>query len=158
MKRIFLVFVLLLTGCTLPAGTEPTKQSPTHFPTQPTLETVTPVPTTSPEEAADVIFYNGIILTMSPEQPRAQAIATHGEKIIAIGTDQEIMNLKNESTKMIDLGGLTLMPGFVDAHTHILNDAGSFGTDLDGVQQLALEKRSQMTASRPVSKAKKVSA
>ena len=140
MKRMSLVIVLLLTGCTFstviePTAVEPTRQSPTQLPTQ----IVTPVPTISPQEAADVIFYNGVILTMNPEQPRAQAIGIRGGKIVAVGTDQELMNLKNESTKMIDLGGLTLMPGFVDAHTHLLNDAGKFGTDLDGIQQMALE-------------------
>ena len=140
MKRMSLVIVLLLTGCTFstviePTVVEPTRQSPTQLPTQ----IVTSVPTISPQEAADVIFYNGVILTMNPEQPRAQAIGIRGGKIVAVGTDQELMNLKNESTKMIDLGGLTLMPGFVDAHTHLLNDAGKFGTDLDGIQQMALE-------------------
>jgi predicted amidohydrolase YtcJ len=135
MKRISLVIVLLLAGCVPPDGNNPTQQSPT----QPSVQIVTPAPTIPAESAAEVIFYNGAILTMNPGQPHPQAIAIRGEKILAIGTDQEITALKDDHTRMIDLGGLTLMPGFVDAHTHLLNDAGTFGTDLDGVQQLALE-------------------
>ena len=136
MKRTILFVALLLSACNSSGTSQPTHQS---SPTQATIQTVTPAPTLSPAEAADVIFHGGIILTMDPAQPRAQAIALQGEKIIAIGTDQEVMTLKGDQTKVIYLDGRTLMPGFVDAHTHILNDAGAFGTDLDGIQQLALE-------------------
>ncbi len=145
MRRVCLVIVLLLSACSLPATTQPPKPAPTQPTTAPGITPSAIVPTStlpvtvSPEEAADVIFYNGTILTMDADLRRAQAIAIRERTIAAIGIDQEIMALQGEDTKMIDLGGLTLMPGFVDAHTHLLNDAGQFGTDLDGIQQLALE-------------------
>ncbi|NJC95454.1 MAG: amidohydrolase family protein [Anaerolineae bacterium] len=136
MRRVFLLIVFMLSGCNL---LNTTQEPPTQFPTQPGIQTVTPAPTISAEEAADVIFYNGVILTMNPDQPRAQGIAIRGDKIIALGSNQEITAYQDDHTKMVHLGGRTLMPGFVDAHTHLLNDAGQFGTDLDGIQQLALE-------------------
>lgn len=107
------------------------------------IPTPSPIPartdTAPPKAEADTIFFNGIILTMESTQPQTQAIALQGDKILAVGSDDQILALRGPSTQAIDLGGLTLMPGFVDAHTHLLNDAAYFGTDLAGVQQLALE-------------------
>lgn len=123
MKRILLFAFFFLSACSLPNSTE----SPGQF------------PAISPQDAADVIFHDGIVLTMDSELSRAQAVALRGGRIIAVGNDREVMAWQGDQTRLIDLGGRTLMPGFVDAHTHLLNDAGSFGMDLDSVQQLALE-------------------
>lgn len=123
MKRIFLFAFFFLSACSLPNSTE----SPGQF------------PAISPQDAADVIFHDSIVLTMDSELSRAQAVALRGDRIIAVGNDREVMAWQGDQTRLIDLGGRTLMPGFVDAHTHLLNDAGSFGMDLDSVQQLALE-------------------
>jgi predicted amidohydrolase YtcJ len=68
-----------------------------------------------------------------------QALAVKGDQIVAVGSDEDVMTWNGAQTQLIALDGRTVMPGFVDAHTHLLNDAGSFGMDLDGVQQLALE-------------------
>ncbi len=134
MKHFIIIIVLLLGACNIPDTSGPLD----NFPTQPVVQTITPAPTLSPEEAADVIYHGGIVLTMNPEQPRAQAIALRGEKIIAVGTNQEIMAWRADQTKVIYLNGRTLMPGFVDAHTHLLHVAANYGTDFDGIQQLAL--------------------
>jgi len=88
---------------------------------------------------ADIIFHNGIVLTMEEGTPQAQAIAIRGDKILAVGSDVGILAHRAPRTQVIDLDGLTLMPGFVDAHTHILNSAGALGMDLEEVQELALE-------------------
>jgi predicted amidohydrolase YtcJ len=77
---------------------------------------------------------------MDDAQPRAQAVAVEGERISAIGDDDVVLAGKRADTTLIDLEGRTLMPGFVDAHTHLLNDAEqTFDMSLDEVQQLALE-------------------
>ena len=68
-----------------------------------------------------------------------QALAIQDHKIIALWENEDILALKDVETKIINLNKLTFMPGFIDAHTHLLNDASQFKTDLDGVQQLALE-------------------
>ncbi|HSM70592.1 MAG TPA: amidohydrolase family protein [Anaerolineales bacterium] len=136
MKRAILSIVLLLSACTPSDAGMPTQQP---SPTQPTSPTATPAPTSSQEEAADVIFHGGVVLIMDERLSAGQALAVKGDKIIAVGTDDDVMALAGPQTQMIALDGRTLMPGFVDAHTHILNDAAHYGMDLDGLQQLALE-------------------
>jgi predicted amidohydrolase YtcJ len=69
----------------------------------------------------------------------AEAIAVHGEKILAVGSDENALARRGPETELVDLGGRSLLPGFVDAHTHIFNDAWYWELDLAGAQQLALE-------------------
>jgi len=76
---------------------------------------------------------------MEPNQPTAQAIAIQGEMIIAVGTDDEILTLSGPETQIIDLQGQTIMPGFVDAHDHVFNDAGKKDMSMEQSQQMALE-------------------
>ena len=98
----------------------------------------TPHPTTSPDQ--QIIFHNGLILTMDEDLPQAEAIAISGEKITAVGSDEEILAGRQPDTTVVDLQGRTLMPGFVDAHTHLFNDAEQyFDMSLSEVQQVALE-------------------
>ncbi len=86
---------------------------------------------------ADVIFYNGIILTMEDNLPQAQAIAIKGDRIQAVGSNTDILSLQRSGTQVIDLHGLTLLPGFIDGHTHVLWVPE--GKTLDEVQQVALD-------------------
>jgi len=78
------------------------------------------VPTESfgQETYADKIFFGGDIITVDNDNPVAQAIAVFQGKIIAIGSEQDIFKLASEHTNHINLQGYTLMPGFIDAHTH----------------------------------------
>jgi len=87
----------------------------------------------------DLIFHNGIIVTMEQGQPHAQAIAVRGESIVAVGSDAQVLALRGARTRTIDLRGMTILPGFVDAHNHLFNDAARLGLDKEGVQRLALE-------------------
>ena len=97
-----------------------------------------PIPTVSPQQ--HIIFHNGVILTMDEANPQAEALAIEGQMITAVGADEEILAMKRTGTQVIDLGGRTLMPGFVDAHTHLFNDAEQFfDMSLPEVQQIALE-------------------
>ena len=77
-----------------------------------------------PLVVADSVYRGGTVLTMNSQQPRAEAVAVRGDKIMAVGTESEIAALVGEFTDVINLDGLTLIPGFVDAHTHLLNDIG----------------------------------
>lgn len=98
----------------------------------------TPRPTVSP--TGQIIFHNGIILTIDEARPQAEAIAISREKITAVGSDEDILAMRQPHTAVIDLQGHTLMPGFVDAHTHLFNDAEQyFDMSLSEVQQVALE-------------------
>ncbi len=96
------------------------------------------VPLDSVDPARLTIYHGGTILTMEDAYPTAEAIAIRGEKIEAVGSDVEILALAHESAVRIDLAGRTLMPGFVDAHTHLLNDHRSQGLSLDEAQVQAL--------------------
>ena len=90
--------------------------------------------------APDLIFHNGTILTIEIEEPEAEALAVTGDTIVAIGGNQEILTLQDTETRVIDLEGKTLMPGFVDAHSHLFNDAETrLGLSLEDAQRLALE-------------------
>lgn len=71
--------------------------------------------------AADKIFINGKIITVDKANTIAQAVAIKDGKIIAVGSVQEINALKGSSTEVVDLGGKTLTPGFIDGHSHFMS-------------------------------------
>lgn len=68
--------------------------------------------------SADVVYVNGTVLTMNATNAIAQAVAVEGEKIKAVGSTTEIQALIGPKTRVVDLAGKTLIPGFVDAHSH----------------------------------------
>jgi predicted amidohydrolase YtcJ len=65
-----------------------------------------------------LILHNANIYTVDSAQPRAQAVAITGGKFVAVGSRNEILPLAGAQTKLIDLGGKTVVPGFIDAHSH----------------------------------------
>ncbi|TWT18716.1 amidohydrolase [Luteimonas marina] len=71
--------------------------------------------------AADLVLHNGKIWTVDEANPQAEAVAVRGERIIAVGTSREILALKGPSTRVVDLEGRRVLPGFNDAHTHFEN-------------------------------------
>ena len=97
----------------------------------------------SPKPKADVIFVHGNVYTGVPlgaslgGVKREQAIAVRGDRIDAVGPNEEILKLKGPDTKVVELGGKFVMPGFNDAHTHLA--AGGFEkltVNLVGVRSL----------------------
>ena len=70
---------------------------------------------------ADTIFYGGPIVTVNAKNEEVQALAVQNGKIVAVGTkDAVTKEWQSSSTKVIDLKGQTLMPGFVEPHVHII--------------------------------------
>jgi len=69
---------------------------------------------------ADLALYNGKIWTVNPGQPWAEAVAIHGERILKVGTSDEIKALIGDFTQEYDLDGSFVLPGFIDSHTHFL--------------------------------------
>lgn len=67
---------------------------------------------------ASTIYLNGTIVTMDSANTITSALAVDGEQIIAVGTEQDIKPLMGPDTKVIDLAGKTLLPGFYDSHSH----------------------------------------
>jgi predicted amidohydrolase YtcJ len=66
----------------------------------------------------ELIVHNGSILTMDARQPRAEAIAIAGERILAAGSEVDILDFAGAETKKVDLAGQTVVPGFIDGHCH----------------------------------------
>jgi predicted amidohydrolase YtcJ len=68
---------------------------------------------------ADLVVVNANIITMDPKNPRATAMAVKSFKIITVGNDEDVMDLVPHAYRVMDLGGKTVVPGFVDGHTHL---------------------------------------
>src|SRR5271168_5050267 len=78
---------------------------------------------TGPDAAstADTIYFGGPIVTVSDAQPNAEAVAVKDGKILMVGSRAEVeKDSKGSTTQMIDLGGKTLAPGLLDAHSHFM--------------------------------------
>jgi predicted amidohydrolase YtcJ len=69
-------------------------------------------------EQPELLLHGGNIFTMNPREPRAQAVAIARGRLLAVGSDSDVSHLAGPLTKKIDLGGKTVLPGFIDAHSH----------------------------------------
>jgi hypothetical protein len=69
-------------------------------------------------EQATLVLTNGHILTLEEEKPKAEAIAIKDDKILAVGSTEDIESYKGKDTKEIDLQGKTAVPGLIDSHIH----------------------------------------
>jgi predicted amidohydrolase YtcJ len=106
----------------------------------------------------DIIYFHGNVLTgthLRADDPstvpqQVTAIAVAKGKIIAVGNDANILRRKSPATKVVDLNGAFVMPGFIDAHTHIAGAGQQKLTiDLDGTKDLAdMQKRISDYAAR----------
>ena len=79
-------------------------------------------------EEVDLILFNGVVWTVNPNQPWAEAIAVSGGKIAAVGSSKAILKLSGSNTRSIDLKGAFVLPGFIDSHTHFLNGGFSLSS------------------------------
>jgi len=70
------------------------------------------------QEKPELILYNGNILTVNDREPRAHAVAIARGRFLAVGSDSDVLNLASAASKKIDLGRKTVIPGFIDAHSH----------------------------------------
>lgn len=76
-------------------------------------------PVHSQTQAADIVFKNGNVYTVNERQPRAEAIAIKGNKIIFVGSNRAAKAYEANATRVIDLQGKTVVPGLTDAHYHL---------------------------------------
>ncbi|ROL89841.1 amidohydrolase [Pseudomonas chlororaphis] len=70
--------------------------------------------------ATDLVLFNGQVFTADRAQPKAQALAVADGKVLQVGSDAQIKALIETGTRVIDLGGKTLMPGLIDSHSHAI--------------------------------------
>ena len=78
-------------------------------------------PAAGPVLAADTIIVKANVHTIDNKQPRAEAIAILGNRIVAVGSNNDIQGLKGPQTRIIDAAGHLILPGFNDAHVHFMS-------------------------------------
>jgi len=89
------------------------------------------------ELTPDLVLLGGRIETMDPSRPRAAALAASGGRIVAVGTDAEVRRRIAPRTRVIDLRGRTVTPGFGDAHIHVVSSSlERMRCDLGGLRGL----------------------
>jgi len=100
---------------------------------------------------ADLIVIGGKVLTQEADQPVAEAFALKAGRFMAVGSNEDIQNLQSANTKVIDASGMTVLPGFIDAHSHPssagLNALKNVNTNLGSVARIqdALSERAAST-------------
>ena len=99
MRAGFVLFVLsLLAGCNQASDTTSSHSMP----------------------VADTVFINGKILTVDESFSVAEALAISGARIIAVGDNEAVQAYAGDTTKTVDLGGKTVIPGLIDNHMHFI--------------------------------------
>ena len=99
----------------------------------------------------DLIVLNANVLTQDDQNPSAEAFAVKDERFVAVGSTSDVRNLASASTQVIDAGGATVVPGFIDAHSHPsgagLNELRNVNTNLGSIAriQVALRERAAQT-------------
>ena len=88
---------------------------------------------------ADIIFINGNVVTVNETFSRAQALAIWKGKIIAVGSNSDVMPLKGLKTRVVDLKGKTILPGLQDSHIHFL----SLGSELHNEAELTMARSAE---------------
>ena len=83
-----------------------------------------------------LIVYNANIITLDDNNPTASAVAMAGGRIVAVGSNEEVLKAKTSTTKLIDAKGKTLIPGLFDSHLHVIRAGRFYNTELrwDGVK------------------------
>ena len=95
------------------------------------------LPASTKTETADAVFKNGNIYTVNDRQPRAEAIAVKGGKIIFVGSNNDARAYEGKTTRVIDLKGNTVVPGLTDSHYHLSGvGAREMNLNLEGTTSL----------------------
>ncbi|PWU11339.1 MAG: hypothetical protein C5B51_02830 [Terriglobia bacterium] len=84
----------------------------------------------------DLVLSNGKIVTVDERFTIAQAVAIRGDRIVAVGSNQEIGQLAGPNTRRVDLRGRTVIPGLIDNHMHLLRAGNTWARELrfDGIE------------------------
>lgn len=102
--------------------------------------------TRTTQRVADIILYNGIVHTLNPAQPKAEAIAISGSRILGVGSSAEVRSAYT-AKREIDLQGRAVFPGFIDAHAHVVELGASLST-LNLVGTRSAEEIAEMVKQR----------
>jgi predicted amidohydrolase YtcJ len=95
-------------------------------------------PGDSKPEAADIVFKHGKIYTVDDKKPLAESLAVKGGLIVFVGDDADAARYKGSATRVVDLGGKTVVPGLTDSHCHLSGvGARELNLNLEGTTSLA---------------------
>ncbi|MGA1677528.1 MAG: hypothetical protein ACO377_14025, partial [Pseudomonadales bacterium] len=83
------------------------------------------------QEPVDLLLYNGTVLVLDEAGTQASAMAVRGDRIIAVGDDS--LRERFDPDEALDLGGKTIMPGFVDSHIHVSGSPQRYVDLMQGV-------------------------
>ena len=97
LKRLSVVIALTVTACTQTDYEQKSDAAP----------------------PADIIFVGDNIVTVDEAITDAEAVAVRGEDIIAVGSKTDVLALRGDATRVVELGDRALVPGFIDAHGHM---------------------------------------
>ncbi|ATI34361.1 amidohydrolase [Rhodococcus sp. H-CA8f] len=95
--------------------------------------------------AADLVLY-GDIVTMHEESPRAQALAVTGGRITAVGARTDVEKLVGPDTRVVDVGGAAVLPGFIEPHGHPLEEAIVLGPDVVDIRPATIAEADAVVA------------
>src|SRR5262245_59737037 len=115
------------------------------------LAILTGAPFAAAAQVPDTVLVNGKVVTVDDRFTIAQAPAIEGGRILKVGTTAEIEALKGASTRTIDLGGRTVIPGLIDNHAHWVRAAEHDELRFDGVtsRRQALEMLAERVRKTP---------
>ena len=91
-------------------------------------------------QAPDTVLLNGKIVTVDAASTTREALAIDDGRITAVGTSADIRKLADSTTRIIDLGGRTVIPGLIDSHLHAIRAALSFSTEVNWIGAGSLEE------------------
>ncbi len=103
------------------------------------------------QAAPDYVVINARVFTVDEEQPLAEAFAVKGDRFVAVGSSSDIRNMASSSTEIIDAEGMTVTPGFIDAHSHPsgagVNELVQVNADRRSVSEITsvLQERANIT-------------
>mgnify|MGYP001170658141 FL=1 len=118
------------------------------LPTQSVLAAAAPI---SSQVALDYVVINAKVFTIDEDQPQAEAFAVKGDRFTAVGSSSDIRNLASSGTETIDAEGMTVVPGFIDAHSHPssagVNELVQVNADLRSITEIkeVLRQRAAIT-------------
>ncbi|SFV00490.1 amidohydrolase [Pseudoduganella namucuonensis] len=98
-------------------------------------------PALAGDKRADLILYNAKVWTVDDKHPSAEAVAVRGDRIVKVGDNKKVLELKGPDTRVMDMEGKLVLPGFNDAHTHFGNATEWFFqvplTDVNDIKLMA---------------------
>ena len=118
------------------------------LPTQSVLAAAAPI---SSQVAPDYVVINAKVFTIDEDQPQAEAFAVKSDRFTAVGSSSDLRNLASSGTEIIDAEGMTVVPGFIDAHSHPssagVNELVQVNADLRSITEIkeVLRQRAAIT-------------